>query len=62
MKKIKNVTEQMIAVGKRIGFSLDEIGELTTQMLIDIISTYGDSGEDKGYRKATQADIDRYFG
>jgi hypothetical protein len=53
----------LLAIGKRIGLSFDEMSELTCGDLIDLARSYTGSDEkDKGPREATQADIDAFYG
>lgn len=56
-----NITVLLYTLAKRIGLTLQELNEMSTQTLVDIISAY--AGEDDSKPKeATQADIDSFFG
>ena len=59
----ENLTAYFFAVGKKIGFSVEEMGKMTTQMFIDIVSAYVEGGEEghNGARTATQADMDSFL-
>lgn len=42
---------------------LDELNEMSTQTLLDVVAAYAGSNEDDSKPKeATQADIDSFFG
>jgi len=54
----------LLATGKRIGLSFDEMNELTVNDLIKLVEIYVDmeTGKQKPRRRmATQADIDAFF-
>ncbi|MGF6356166.1 hypothetical protein ABIE27_004081 [Paenibacillus sp. 4624] len=53
----------LLAIGKRIGLSMEEMAELTCNDLIDLARSYtGKEEKQKGPREATQADIDAFYG
>ncbi|PAF31858.1 hypothetical protein CHI14_09395 [Paenibacillus sp. 7516] len=53
----------LLAIGKRIGLSMEEMCELTCSDLIDLARSYtGQEDKKKGSREATQADIDAFYG
>jgi len=53
----------LLAIGKRIGLSMEEMCELTCSDLIDLARSYtGQEEKEKGPREATQADIDAFYG
>ena len=56
----EDITPWILSIAKKIGLSLVELNELTTQDFIDIISAYSDNKEDET-RQATQEEIDKFF-
>ncbi|QOS82778.1 hypothetical protein JNUCC31_25140 [Paenibacillus sp. JNUCC31] len=53
----------MLAIGKRIGLSMQEMSEMTCSDLIDLARSFtGKEEQKKGPREATQADIDAFYG
>jgi len=54
----------IVVIAKRMGFSFDELNELSVQALVDIANVY--KGEDKNappkMRRATQVEIDNFLG
>ena len=52
----------LLAIGKRLGLSFEEINNLRSSDLIELAKSYMGSEEDKGPREATQQDIDAFYG
>ena len=53
--------ETQIVMAKRLGFSIDEVKEVTTRELFELLSIMTESNDEPKRVKATQADIDRMF-
>jgi hypothetical protein len=51
-----------MVISKRLGFSMEELNEMTIQSLVDISSELTKDPKKKNSRKATQADIDKFTG
>jgi len=52
---------ELLAIGKRAGLTFDEIGLLRVSDLIEYARLYAGVKDDTP-RKATQADIDKFYG
>lgn len=51
---------ELLAIGKRVGLSFDELNMLRVRDLIKFVSIYTGKEKEKP-RKATQTDIDKFF-
>jgi len=58
----RNLPQKIMAVALKMGMSMDEINEMTTQTLIDIMHEYVDSGKKEERRMATPEETAAYFG
>lgn len=56
----RNLGIELLALGKRVGFSMAEINELRCQDLVDFVDALVGKDEEKP-RMATQADIDAFY-
>lgn len=61
-KKNGNLPQKIISVALKMGMSMDEINEMTTQTLIDIMHEYVGSGKKEEKRMATPIETAAYFG
>lgn len=52
---------ELLAIGKRAGLSFDEINMMRVQDLIEYARIFAGPVKDNKPRKATKADIDRFF-
>jgi len=57
-----NLPQKIISVALKMGMSMDEINEMTTQTLIDIMHEYVGSGKKEEKRMATPMETAAYFG
>ena len=57
-----NLPQKIISVALKMGMSLDEINEMTTQTLIDIMHEYVGSEKKEEKRMATPQETAAYFG
>jgi len=58
----RNLPQKIISVALKMGMTLDEINEMTTQTLIDIMHEYVSEGKKEETRMATPAEASAYFG
>ena len=62
VKSDKNLAQKIISVALKMGMTMDEINEMTTQTLIDIMHEYTAEAKKEDKRMATPAEASAYFG
>lgn len=60
-RKVDRPDLELLAIGKRAGLTFDEIGLLRVSDLIEYARLYA-GVKDDAPRRATQADIDKFYG
>lgn len=60
-KPSDDIVSDLLAIGKKAGLSFVEMNELTVSDMLDLAKSFSGVKDDKP-RKATQEDIDTFFG